>query len=276
MKHQTGLDFQFERNGIIQLALNPEDEKSLQAEVARQKKMGLKAVWMDKQALQKRFSFLNPTHSGGALFEEDGQVDGDKFLTAMIQAARTTGVDIQEDVPHLQLHTQNHRIERLTSSKEEWTASHFVLTAGAWSDELLEPLGLRLGLEPIRGQLVYYETPEPVLDRPLYTPQKGYVVPKKNGTTLVGSTIEHVGFDDTSTEKAKRDLIQQAQELVPALKGKTVSKATAALRPGTPDDLPFLGPLPQHPNLIVAAGHYRNRHSPGPHHRKNRRRPHPW
>jgi glycine oxidase len=49
-----------------------------------------------------------------------------------------------------------------------------------------------------------------------------------------------------------------AYGLVPQLRAATVHFAWAGLRPGTPDGFPMIGPLPAHPSVIAATGHYRN------------------
>jgi glycine oxidase len=115
-----------------------------------------------------------------------------------------------------------------------------------------------LGLEPIRGELAVFDTPERLIPTPIYTRDRGYIAPK-DGYTLVGSTVEHVGFEMAPSEETRRRLRERGIALVPALKDKVCRTTTiVGLRPGTPDELPFIGPLPDHANVIVAAGHYRN------------------
>jgi glycine oxidase len=87
---------------------------------------------------------------------------------------------------------------------------------------------------------------------------KRYLVPRADGRVLVGSTEEpEAGFEKATTASAIRDLLGFAVALVPGLTKREVEKSWAGLRPGSPDGMPFIGPVPGHPNVLVAAGHFR-------------------
>jgi glycine oxidase len=87
---------------------------------------------------------------------------------------------------------------------------------------------------------------------------KRYLVPREDGRILVGSTEEpEAGFDKRTTDAGVRGLAGFATELVPQLASVPVEKTWAGLRPGTPDGLPFLGPVPGWANVFVATGHFR-------------------
>jgi glycine oxidase len=146
----------------------------------------------------------------------------------------------------------------INTGSETIDADWVVVAAGAWTDEVLTPLGVKLGITPVRGQLLFYETPESSFPHPIYAQRNGYITPKKTGVTLVGSTSENAGFDDSTTASAKESFIELAKQMLPELSSKKISMMTAGLRPRSPDEMPFIGPLKNHPNVIVAAGHYRN------------------
>jgi glycine oxidase len=86
----------------------------------------------------------------------------------------------------------------------------------------------------------------------------GYLVPWPDGSVLAGATVEDVGFDESSTQEARRALLDMAAALVPALKSADLADARAGLRPKSPDDLPLIGRSRVVPGLIYATGHYRN------------------
>ena len=85
-----------------------------------------------------------------------------------------------------------------------------------------------------------------------------YVVPRTDGTVLVGATVEEVGFDERATSAGVRELLDAAGELLPESWGATFLGARVGLRPATPDDLPILGPDSRVPGVVYATGHYRN------------------
>lgn len=132
-----------------------------------------------------------------------------------------------------------------------------VLSAGAWSGELLASLGLELPVEPVKGQMILYKCAEDFLPA-IVLARTRYAIPRRDGHILVGSTLEHAGFDKTPTDEALASLKASAAELLPALADAEVVKHWAGLRPGSPEGIPYIGELPQHPGLWLNCGHYRN------------------
>jgi len=98
---------------------------------------------------------------------------------------------------------------------------------------------------------------EQVLRHALWGP-RCYLVPWRDGTVLVGATVEDAGFDESATAEGVDSLLRAAIELVPALAGASFEQVRVGLRPGTPDHRPIVGPSSGIDGLIYAIGHYRN------------------
>jgi glycine oxidase len=150
--------------------------------------------------------------------------------------------------------------ERITGAKTSagpLSAGKFLIAAGAWSENLLDPFGCRPGIQPIRGQIALLHTGVPIL-RSILMMGKRYLVPRPDGRVLIGSTEEAVGFDKRTTAQGIGELLLLAAKLVPALSQATVERCWAGLRPGSPDGRPFIGPVPGVQNLYVSAGHFRS------------------
>ncbi|SEM92696.1 glycine oxidase [Pseudomonas sp. ok272] len=134
---------------------------------------------------------------------------------------------------------------------------HVVLTAGAWSGELLKTLGLTLPVEPVKGQMILYKCASDFL--PSMVLAKGrYAIPRRDGHILIGSTLEHEGYDKTPTENALESLKASAVELIPELAQAQVVGHWAGLRPGSPEGIPYIGAVPGVDGLWLNCGHYRN------------------
>ncbi len=246
LRRQTGIDIQFRRCSILQLALNQAEQESLTRECERQQRDDLNAKWLSSAEIKKQFPSLTEQQCGGALYVDDGMVNGGRFLEAAIAAAKGAGAIVKEQAGGFSL--------RSALAK----GIKVVVAAGAWTDDVLSEIDVKLGVSPVRGQLIVYETPQPVLPFPVYTKTGGYITPREDGTTLAGTTIENVGFDLNTTTAGRTHIQALIKTLMPSLLEKRELKMTSGLRPKSPDDLPLIGPLPQHPNVIVATGHYRN------------------
>ncbi len=258
IKDLTGQGFGYEKNGILNLALNEEEAVLFENETIRQVYSKFKARWLSKNDVASLYPEVTPHQYGGAFFEEDGQLVGERYVAAMAQAARQKGVDIREGEAVTSFKTSKNSIFSVQTSSEIFSAKHFVLAAGAWTDEIASWIGKKIGIVPIRGQLLVYDTPSRPLSHPVYTRSKGYIAPKPDGYTLAGTTVENVGFDDSPTEEARETLRNFSRFILPGLGGKKTRGMIAGLRPGTKDTLPVLGPHPNFPNLILATGHYRS------------------
>ncbi len=130
------------------------------------------------------------------------------------------------------------------------------IAAGAWSGELLKPLNLQLPTTPVRGQMILYRLPQPAIKFVINEGPR-YIVPRDDGHVLVGSTMEEVGFDDSTAQPALEELQSFAESLLPSLAASPPIASWAGLRPASFDGLPYLGRLPGLDNGFVATGLFR-------------------
>jgi glycine oxidase len=135
-------------------------------------------------------------------------------------------------------------------------ADAFVVTSGAWSFELLKETAANLNIKPMRGQILLYQIPQNSLEHIVYN-NGFYLVPRRDGHLLAGSTLEDVGFDLRTTEEVKIELQAKAEAIMPSLKDTPVIQHWSGLRPGTPDNLPTISAHPSIENLYLNTGHFR-------------------
>jgi glycine oxidase len=184
------------------------------------------------------------------------QVRNPRHLKALASACAADRVRL---LPHHAVHCfikTGRRIDAVRTERGDLAGDRFLVAAGAWTDGLLEQVGWRPGVRPIRGQIALLQTDTPLV-RGVVLEGKRYLVPRDDGRVLVGATEEDAGFDARPTAAGVAGLLAFAARLVPALADAVLERCWAGLRPGSPDSLPFLGPVPDCPNLFVAAGHFR-------------------
>lgn len=143
-----------------------------------------------------------------------------------------------------------------TTTGDALQADLFIVTSGAWSFELLKETAANIQIKPMRGQILLYQLPAQSLPHIVY--QDGfYLVQRRDGFLLAGSTLEDVGFDISVTETAKREMQSKAETIMPALKGMSIHKHWSGLRPGAPENLPTIARHPTIANLYLNTGHFR-------------------
>ncbi|MDX1491983.1 MAG: glycine oxidase ThiO [Pseudohongiellaceae bacterium] len=143
------------------------------------------------------------------------------------------------------------------SEQKELKAGEFIVAAGAWSGNLLSQLNIELPVEPVKGQMLLFRPPQRLLNSIVLSAGR-YLIPRRDGHLLVGSTLEHAQFDKSTTEEALQSLLESATGLVPELNNYPVVKQWAGLRPGAPEGIPYIGRVHGFSNLSVNAGQYRN------------------
>jgi glycine oxidase len=184
------------------------------------------------------------------------QVRNPRHVQALIAGCQSWGVTLSPCCPVVGFTRSGSRLAAVQTSSGKLSAENYVLSAGAWTDELLQQVDLHCAVRPIRGQIALLHTDQPLLHKILCWGPR-YIVPRPDGRVLVGSTEEDVGFDRHTTAGAIAELLQLAVHLVPALGNAHLERCWAGLRPGSPDGLPYLGRVPGVDNLCIAAGHFR-------------------
>jgi glycine oxidase len=187
---------------------------------------------------------------------EMAQIRNPRHIKALLAACAALDVTLIPNCPVHGFDRQGERISGVRTCYENLVAGRYLVAAGAWTEGLLDALGLRLGIHPVRGQIAMVNTGTPRLKHVLML-GKRYMVQRPDGRLLIGSTEEDAGFDKRTTAGAIGELLQFACALVP-LSDAAVERCWAGLRPGSPDGLPYLGPVPGFAGLFVAAGHFRS------------------
>lgn len=186
-----------------------------------------------------------------------GQVRNPRLGQALRGALERLGVTVLEQRPVTGLSLRGNRVVGVETPEGEIAAGSVVVASGAWSGQLLASTGIPLPVEPVRGQMLLYRT-EPGVVKRILLDAAHYVIPRRDGRVLVGSTMERVGFDKSTTGEALTTLREAAARLVPALAHYPLERHWAGLRPGSPHGIPYISAHPRIEGLFVNAGHFRN------------------
>jgi glycine oxidase len=132
-----------------------------------------------------------------------------------------------------------------------------VVAAGAWSAGLLADFMPVLPVSPVRGQMIQFAA-SPDLLRHIVLANGHYLIPRRDGLILAGSTLEYSGFDKDTTREARDTLVDFPTQLLPGLGDCAVVNHWAGLRPGKSDGIPVIGGHPEIKGLYLNTGHFRN------------------
>jgi glycine oxidase len=249
---RTGIDNGYRVSGGLELI---ESEADAASDEWRAEGGTVREVGADE--MRRLEPALDPRWKRAYYLPDMAQVRNPRHLQALVAACESYGVRLLPGCAARSVIRVGRRVTAFETDRGRFEARRFLITAGAWSDDLLGLLGRRPGVRPVRGQIVLLNTGAEG-PRPLLLFGKRYLVPRGDGRVLVGSTEEEVGFDTRTTAGAVADLIAFATTVMPTLGGAAVERCWAGLRPGSADGLPYLGPVPGCDNVFVGSGHFRS------------------
>lgn len=250
LRRETGVDPQYTDCGLLMLAPT---EKQAALDWCRRHRR--RVVHYGAAGL----ALLQPGLAGeireGFWMPEIGNVRNPRLLQALLAfvsmhpLAETqwhVDVTLRADDADAQLQVNGTRVD----------CDAILVAAGAWSAALLQPFGIRLPVQPVRGQMLLF-APQPGLLRRIVLRDGRYLIPRRDGRIIAGSTLEYTGFDASITESARNSLLESAVAMLPALRDACIEQQWAGLRPGSPSGIPFIDQVPG-TRVFVNAGHFRN------------------
>ena len=252
LMRDTGIDSEWTQTGMLVL-----DEDQLTAGKAWAASQNVAAELVDGKKIQALEPVLPTEHTAGLWMPKVAQIRNPLLTQALRQDLQNRGVRVAEDTEVTHLLTKKGRITGVATEYNEVMADHVIISCGAWSATLLKELGQDVPVMPVRGQMILFRGP-PGLLKHVVLHEGHYLIPRRDGRLLIGSTMEEVGFDKTVTEEARDDLAAVARTLVPALADVAVERHWAGLRPGSPTGVPFISAHPDVEGLYINAGHFRN------------------
>lgn len=252
---ETGLDPELRQKGMLMLQVEAQEE---QAALVWAKRFHRPMVNVDADFIYRTEPHLAPGFESAIWMPEVASIRNPRLGQALRQSVRQdSNITLCEDSEVVGFSTFGERVTGVKTAKGEHKADEVILAGGAWSGQLLAQLGLELPVVPVRGQMMVFRAAPGVVDRVVMLDGR-YVIPRNDGRVLVGSTLEHVGFDKSTTEEASRALFDTATRIVPELADYEVEHHWAGLRPGSPNGVPFIGAVPGWEGLHLNTGHYRN------------------
>lgn len=252
LRAETGIDPEYFPCGMLMLDARDEAEA-----LAWARSHGREVLPETGAQSRARVPGLAPHWRAGLWMPTVANVRNPRLLQALRASLAHHGVAVVEGAEVNGWRMTGGRVQAAcVADGREFAAAEFVVCGGAWSGHLLASAGHPVELRPVRGQMLLYK---PASVPPCIVLAEGrYVIPRRDGHVLCGSTLEETGFDKSTTEEALASLRVSAARLWPALADEAPVLQWAGLRPAAPEGIPYIGAVPGRDNLWVNAGQFRN------------------
>ena len=248
-------------DGTVVAATGAGDRAELDAVAAHLARLGRPVDRLSGRELRRLEPGLGPDVRGGLCVPDDLAVDNRALLAALRAACDRSGVTIVPRAAETVLDDGTRVLGVRCTDGTEIAASAVLVCAGAYSGGLHPVLhGL---VRPVKGEILRLAVrpgafpPPRRTVRALVDGRPVYLVPRDGGGLVLGATQTEVGFDTTVTVGGVRDLLRDAERILPGIAEYALVESAAGLRPGSPDNLPLIGALGPE-GLLVATGHHRN------------------
>lgn len=252
LEAETDVDPELTRHGLLMLSVNDEQEALSWSQEH--------TAWLERIDAEKIYQLephLRPALTKGLWMPHVASVRNPRLLRSLrVWLDRHPAVEVIEACPVLGLQRCGTRIGGLeTAAHGLLEADIYVLCAGAWSQALSEHEHIQV--EPVKGQMVAFAASPGLVNRVVLSDGQ-YVIPRRDGLVVAGSTLEYCGYDRQTTAQAKEALTDMAIDLFPELAACQIVEHWSGFRPGTPSGVPYIGLHPEFDNVYLNTGHFRN------------------
>jgi glycine oxidase len=251
----SGIACGLRESGALVVAADRDDAEELQRLGQLHRSLGLPSRWISGRDARALEPGLSPRVRGAIDAPSDGHVDPVATVRALTEACRRASVELREQVEVAELVGEGGRVAGVATATGRVAAGTVVVAAGAWSAGLAAHAP---PVRPVKGQIAALRAADPALaPRRIVRTPRCYLLAREDGRVVLGASVEERGFDRTTTADGVFHLLEAAREVLPDVGELEWRGVRAGLRPGTPDNLPAIGPG-RVEGLVWATGHFRN------------------
>jgi glycine oxidase len=253
LREETGIDVELDTAGTLYLGFTFSDEEEMRRRYDWQTGAGLNVEWLTGDDARNLEPNISPRVRCALRFPNDYQIENRRLVQALAAVNRKLGVSLLTNCEVTALRFEKKKITGIETASGFISAPVVIVAAGAWTSQIIPAT---VQIDPVRGQMLCFNAPH-MASHVIYS-ERGYLVPRRDGRLLAGSTSEHVGFDKSVTEDGVQSIKSMAFEIAPCLKDFELIDSWAGFRPHAEDNFPVLGADEELAGLFYATGHYRN------------------
>jgi glycine oxidase len=256
LRDETGIDVEYSAAGLLDLAFTSRDAEQLDRLVTRRREQGFSVELLDAERVRERHPEVNPAVRSAAWFADDQTVNNGRLVEALSASARARAVQFQLGAPVTRIEAEKGRVIALEAGGARLAPGHVIVAAGAWSAAVGALLGVKIPVRADRGEMAAVRPRAPLALTLSWG--DGYLVPRRDGEVLIGSTSARGATEKVVTASAAAVLLGRAVRMVPALADAALVRTWAGLRPLSTLRRPIIAPLRGFTNVTLACGHHRS------------------
>ena len=249
---ESGIDPEYTRSGMMILG----QEEQAPAAEWNNKWQASMDVLSSADEIQTIEPTINANVDAAIWMPDIAQMRNPRLIKALKGSLQHRGIQYIEQA-EARIDIDQGKVRGVTTASRRYHADKLIIAGGAWSHDIIQHYAKPPAIEPVKGQMILFKA-EPGLLKTIVLSAGRYLIPRRDGRILVGSTLEYTGFEKSTTDAARNDLRQAAIGLVPQLAQADIEHHWAGLRPGSSDGIPYIDQHPEVNGLYINSGHFRN------------------
>ena len=256
MQKSELFDFHLETKGLLMAYKTSHAEKE-ESEISKwAKDLGIKVEQFSKEQVLKIQPDIAMDIAGAFWYKSDAHSTPELFINNLKDylIKKGVGFKLENSIKHFQ--KNNKQIQKVVTDKGIFEADEFVLSTGAWSQQILNDLGIKLLIQPGKGYRINVYKSTGITQPAILLESKVAVTPM-DGFTRFGGTMEISGINDRTNIKRVHAIADSVTKYYPTLEipKTSINDVQSGLRPLSPDGLPFIGRHSKIKNMVLATGH---------------------
>jgi glycine oxidase len=224
LRASTGIDIEFRQIGIFVPFFEPGDRKTVHGWARLQRESGVAVEVLDWKGALEAEPLLADKVTGAIRLPESGHVNPRTLVGPLAAAARRHGGKIVTGSSVQAIIQADGRVSGVRSGDATVSTRTVILAAGSWSSHFADGLGIRIPVVPVRGQLLLVR-PTLGLPRHIVFSDDAYLFPTPRGETILGITVESVGYDKRSTVSGVQAIMREPSKIIPSITDATLVRA---------------------------------------------------
>jgi sarcosine oxidase subunit beta len=259
LERELDADLHYYRDGHLVAYEREADLPIAQQRLAEQRALGLEIEIVEGADLRALSPGLAPHIVAATYTPSDGHANPVATTQAYAQAAQREGAELRIGTRVTGLQQTGGRITGVETSDGVIGADHVVIATGAWTRDLVAPLGVDLPIEPAGLQMILGKPmPKALLqvvqahERPLSLKQL------RDGNYLIGGgwpgDIDMVAGVGTTRPESIEGSLRTASDIFPAISEMEIERSWVGVEGIALDEVPVIDRLPGYEGCTVAAG----------------------
>jgi glycine/D-amino acid oxidase-like deaminating enzyme len=259
LETELGGELKIQWGGSVAWANHAADADLLRENVRRHQEWGYATHLIDEDQMHQLLPHVAPGDFGAACHcEFEGALDPMDAVKAMLRQVRDAGAEVRYPYQITGLKLDGGRVTSVQSDELSLDAGVVVLACGVGIPHLAEMAEVSVPLKPSEGVLVHTRPQPKLIDRVVLAPHV-HCKQKLDGRVIVGGAVVAgpgtVSSAIQDPEEYGRQILRDAAQVLPGLRGVAVERVTVGARVMPVDEYPIVGFASNCPNLYIAAAH---------------------